>query len=140
VWIEKGILRNLAYSRFWAQKQGKEATGGGFAGGLKLTGGTKTTEALIAGCQRGVLVTHFFYIRVLDARTALFTGLTRDGLFLIESGKITRALKNFRWNESPLLMLSRLEEIGRAERTTASRAMPALRIKEFNFTSLSDAV
>jgi len=140
VWIEKGVLRNLAYTRFWAQKQGKQPTGAPAAGGLALTGGTKSTEELIAGCARGVLVTHFFYIRALDPRTVLQTGLTRDGAFLIENGKITRALKNFRWNESPLLMLNRLEDIGRPELTAAGRMMPALRIKDFNFTSLSDAV
>ena len=116
------------------------ATGSPAAGGLALVGGTKSTEELIAGCTRGVLVTHFFYIRALDPRTVLQTGLTRDGAFLIENGKITRALKNFRWNESPLLMLNRLEEIGRPELTAAGRMMPALRIKDFNFTSLSDAV
>ena len=70
----------------------------------------------------------------------LQTGLTRDGVFLIENGKITRALKNFRWNESPLLMLNRLEDIGRSELTQAGQIMPALRISNFNFTSLSDAV
>jgi len=140
VWIEKGVLKNLAYTRFWAQKQGKQPTGSPAAGGLALVGGTKSTEELIAGCTRGVLVTHFFYIRALDPRTVLQTGLTRDGAFLIENGKITRALKNFRWNESPLLMLNRLEEIGRPELTAAGRMMPALRIKDFNFTSLSDAV
>ncbi len=140
VWIEKGVLRNLAYSRFWAQKQGKQPTGNALAGGLALTGGTKSTEELIAGCARGILVTHFFYIRALDPRTVLQTGLTRDGTFLIENGKITRALKNFRWNESPLLMLNRLEEIGRPEPTQAGRLMPALRVRDFNFTSLSDAV
>jgi len=140
VWIEKGVLKNLAYTRFWAQKQGKQPTGSPAAGGLALTGGTQSTEALIAGCARGVLVTHFFYIRALDPRTVLQTGLTRDGAFLIENGKITRALKNFRWNESPLLMLNRLEDIGRPELTAAGRMMPALRIRDFNFTSLSDAV
>ena len=70
----------------------------------------------------------------------LYTGLTRDGVFLIENGKITRALKNFRWNESPLLMLNRLEDIGRPELVAAGRMMPALRIRDFNFTSSSDAV
>ena len=140
VWIEKGILKNLAYSRFWAQKQGKEPTGSPFFGGLALVGGTKSTDELIAGCARGVLVTHFFYIRSLDPRTVLQTGLTRDGAFLIENGKVTRPLKNFRWNESPLLMLNRLEDIGRPEPTAAGRLMPALRVRDFNFTSLSDAV
>jgi predicted Zn-dependent protease len=140
VWIEKGILKNLAYSRFWAQKQGKEPTGSPFFGGLALVGGTKSTDELIAGCARGVLVTHFFYIRSLDPRTVLQTGLTRDGAFLIENGKVTRPLKNFRWNESPLLMLNRLEDIGRPEPTQAGRLMPALRVRDFNFASLSDAV
>lgn len=148
VWIEKGVLRNLAYTRFWAQKMGVTPTGtngiGGvsnvLAGGLKLAGGTKSTEELIAGCERGVLVTHFFYIRSLEPRTVLYTGLTRDGAFLVEKGKVTRPLKNFRWNESPLLMLHRLEDIGRPEPVAAGRRMPALRIREFNFTSLSEAV
>ena len=152
VWIENGILKNLSYSRFWAQKQGKEPTGGGgggggsgggfggFPGGLKMVGGTKSTDELVAGTERGVLITHFFYIRFLDPRTVLLTGLTRDGTFLIEKGKITRSLKNFRWNESPLFMLAKLEELGRAEPTAAGQVMPAIRARDFNFTSLSDAV
>jgi predicted Zn-dependent protease len=151
VWVENGVLKNFSYNRFWAQKQGKEPTGGGgggggggfgggFPGGLKMVGGTKTTDELIAGTQRGILVTHFFYIRSLDPRTVLVTGLTRDGTFLIENGKITKALKNFRWNESPLFMLNKLDELGRAERTAAGQVMPSMRVKDFNFTSLSDAV
>ncbi len=85
----------------------------------------RRTDELIAGTQRGILVTHFFYIRSLDQRTVLLTGLTRDGTFLIENGKITQALKNFRWNESPLFMLNKIEEIGKAERTAAGQVMPA---------------
>jgi predicted Zn-dependent protease len=148
VWIEKGVLRNLAYTRFWAQKQGAQPTGTTIynnssivtGGGLKLVGGTKTTDELVAGCKYGILITHFFYIRYLEPRTVLHTGLTRDGAFLIENGKVTRPLKNFRWNESPLLMLNRLEDIGRTEPVAAGRRMPALRIRDFNFASLSDAV
>jgi predicted Zn-dependent protease len=155
VYIENGILKQFSYDRYWAQQKGVAPTtgsaasggfgggGGGFGGGgggLKFVGGTKTTDELIAGTERGILVTHFFYIRFLDQRTVLLTGLTRDGTFLIEQGKITQALKNFRWNESPLFMLSKIEEIGRAERVAASEVMPSLRVKDFNFTSLSDAV
>jgi predicted Zn-dependent protease len=146
VWIENGILKNLAYTRYWAQRQGKEPTGGGGggfggrAGGLKMLGGTKSLDELIAGTERGILVTHFFYIRSLDQRTVLLTGLTRDGTFLIEKGKITRSLKNFRWNESPLFMINKLDELGRAERTSAGIVMPSMRVKDFTFTSLSDAV
>ncbi len=146
VWIENGVLKALSYSRYWAAKQGKEATGGGggfgggLPGGLKMVGGTKSTAELIAGTERGILVTHMFYIRPLDPRTVLLTGLTRDGTFLIEKGKVTRALKNFRWNESPLFMLNRIDEIGQAERTATNQVMPSLKIRDFNFTSLSDAV
>jgi predicted Zn-dependent protease len=152
VWIENGVLKNLSYSRYWAQKQGVQPTGGGggggggggfgggFPGGLKMMGGTKSLDELIAGTQRGILVTHFFYIRSLDQRTVLLTGLTRDGTFLIENGKITRSLKNFRWNESPLFMLNKIEDISRAEPTAAGQVMPAIRAHDFNFTSLSDAV
>ncbi len=141
VWIDKGVLKNLSYTRFWAQKQGQRATGGDpLLGGLTLAGGTRSTEELIGACERGVLVTRFFYIRSLDPRTVLQTGLTRDGAFLIEHGRIARPLKNFRWNESPLLMLNRLEDIGRPEPTAAGRMMPALRVRNFNFSSLSDAV
>ena len=140
VWVEKGVLRNLAYSRFWAQKQNRQPTGNPFAGGFALTGGTRSTEEIIAGTERGILVTHFFYIRSLEPRTVLQTGLTRDGTFLIEKGKITRALKNFRWNESPLLMLNRLEDISRSEPTAAGRLMPTVRVSRFDFSSTSEAV
>ena len=68
------------------------------------------------------------------------TGLTRDGTFLIEGGKIVRAVKNFRWNEAPLIMLNKIEEIGRGERTRVGQVMPPIRVKDFNFASLSDAV
>ncbi len=147
VWIENGILKNLTYSRFWANRQGTQPTGGGggfggggFPGGLKMVGGTKSLDELIAGTSRGILVTHFFYIRSLEQRTVLLTGLTRDGTFLIENGKVTRSLKNFRWNESPLFMLNKIDEIGRAERTDTGQIMPSIRALNFNFTSLSDAV
>jgi len=154
VYIENGILKNFSYDRYWAQKQGKPATGGGGGGrggggggggfggggGVKFVGGTKSTEQLIAETKRGILVTHFFYIRALDQRTVLLTGLTRDGTFLIENGKVTQALKNFRWNESPLFLLSKIDEIGKAEPTSAGQVMPAIRARDFNFSSLSDAV
>lgn len=149
VWIENGVLKNLAYSRFWGQKKGVAPTGGGggggggfgrLPGGLKLVGGSKSVDELIAGTDRGVLVTHFFYIRSLDQRTVLLTGLTRDGTFLIENGKISKSIKNFRWNDSPLLSLARLADIGRAERVDAGLVMPALKINDFTFSSLSDAV
>ena len=137
-WIERGVLKQLAYTRFWANKQGKTPTGG--AGSLRLDGGTESLDQILAGTQRGVLVTHCWYIRAVDQRTLVYTGLTRDGTFLIEDGKIARAIKNFRFNDSPLFMLNNLEAIGRPVRTAGGGAMPAIRVRDFSFTSLSDAV
>ena len=82
-----------------------------------MDGGTATMADLIAGTERGVLVTRFWYIRPLDPQTLLFTGLTRDGLFLIEKGKVTRPVKNMRWNESPIVALNNIEAMTPPERT-----------------------
>jgi predicted Zn-dependent protease len=146
-YVENGILKEFSYDRFWAQKQGKAATGGGGGGGgrfgggaIKFVGGTKSVDELIASTKRGILVTHFFYVNALDPRTVMLTGLTRDGTFLIENGKITAAVKNFRWKDSPLFLLSRIEEIGMAMAVGAGRVMPSLKCTDFNFASLSDAV
>src|SRR3954469_18199066 len=83
VWVENGVLRNLQYSRFWAQWQNREPTG--FANGFEMSGGNSTIEEMIRATERGLLVTRFWYIRAMDPRTILFTGLTRDGTFLIEN-------------------------------------------------------
>jgi predicted Zn-dependent protease len=137
------VLKKLVYSRFWAKKQGKEPDAGTNA--VKLAGGTQTTEELVSSTPRGILVTRLWYLRQVDPRTELYTGLTRDGTFLIENGKITKAVKNFRFNESPLFMLNNLEALGRAVRVAGTESggdvvMPAIKAHDFNFTSLSDAV
>ncbi len=143
VWIENGVLKQLTYSRFWARKQGKTATGGPTT--FKMAGGTQSTEDLIKGTTRGVLVTRLWYLREVDPRTILYTGLTRDGTFLIEDGKITKSLRNFRFNESPLFVLNNIEALGTAQRLAGTEqggdvVMPSMRVKDFNFTSLSEAV
>jgi predicted Zn-dependent protease len=114
--------------------------GGAGFGGIKMLGGDASIEELVAGTDRGILVTRFWYIRSLDPRTVLNTGLTRDGTFLIEKGKVTRSIKNFRWNESPLFMLNKLDALGKAEQVRAGLVVPAMRVRDFTFTSLSDAV
>jgi predicted Zn-dependent protease len=143
VWIEKGILKKLVYGRFWAQKKNVEPDAGTNA--VKLVGGTQTREDLIQSTQRGILVTRLWYLRPVDPRTVLYTGLTRDGTFLIENGKISKPIKNMRFNESPLFMLNNLEGLGKAERVAGTEAggdvvMPVIKVRDFNFTSLSDAV
>jgi predicted Zn-dependent protease len=143
VWIENGVLKQLIYSRFWAKKQGKTPTGGPST--FKMAGGTQSVDDLVKGTTRGILVTRLWYLREVDPRTILYTGLTRDGTFLIENGKITKSLRNFRFNESPLFMLNNLEALGRAERVAGTEqggdvVMPSMKVRDFNFTSLSEAV
>ena len=143
VWVENGVLKQLFYTRFWAQKQGKQATG--FPSSLKMEGGTTSLDDMIKSTPRGILVTRLWYLREVDPRTILYTGLTRDGTFLIENGKISKAVKNFRFNESPLFMLGNLESLSPAVRIAGTESggavvMPAIKAKDFNFTSLSDAV
>jgi predicted Zn-dependent protease len=143
VWVENGMLKQLFYTRFWAQKQSRQPTG--FPSSVKMLGGTTSMDDMIKSTPRGVLVTRLWYLRQVDPRTILYTGLTRDGTFLIENGKISRAIKNFRFNESPLFLLSNLEALGPAVRLAGTEAggpvvMPAIKAKDFNFTSLSDAV
>ena len=138
VWVENGILRTLDYDRYWASRQGVEPTPSG--GGLKMAGGDASIDDLIAGADRAILLTRLWYIRFLDQRTVMVTGLTRDGTFLVENGRITRSLKNFRWNDSPLFLLNRIEALGRPQRVSPSTEMPAIRASDFRFTSISDAV
>lgn len=146
VWVENGVVKNLDYNRFWAQKQGMQPTRA--PNGVRMLGGSTSQAEMIRNTERGILVTRFWYIRPTDPRTISFTGLTRDGTFLIENGKVTRPVKNFRFNESPIFFLNNLEAIGPAIRVNASENlgagsvtwMPPLKVRDFTFSSLSDAV
>jgi predicted Zn-dependent protease len=143
VFVENGVLKELYYSRFWAKKMNKQPTGNPTS--FIMTGGTTSMEDMIKTTQRGILVTRLWYLREVDPRTILYTGLTRDGTFLIENGKISKAIKNFRFNDSPLFMLNNLEAVGRPVRLAGTEAggavvVPPIKVREFTFTSLSDAV
>ncbi|KUG06129.1 TldD/PmbA family protein [Solirubrum puertoriconensis] len=135
--IEKGVVKNLYYSRFWAEKNKVAPTG--FTGNFVMEGGTASTADLIKSTQKGILVTRLWYIRDVDPQTLLVTGLTRDGTFYIEKGKIKHPIKNMRFNESPVIMLNNIEAVGRAQRL-GGNLVPPLKIRDFTFTSLSDAV
>lgn len=145
-WIENGVLTNLAYDRYWAERQGVEPRPLG--GGIKLVGQSGGVRDLVEGVDFGLLVTRFWYIRGVDPRTLKFTGLTRDGTFLIENGRVTAAVKNLRFNESILAMLNNIEAVGEAVRVVASESgglgpatvVPPLVVRDFHFTSVSDAV
>lgn len=141
-WIDKGVLKNLVYDRYWASKTGKQATP--FPGNLVLDGSDRTLPDLIASVERGLLVTRFWYIRTVNPQTVQVTGLTRDGLFLVENGKVTGAAVNFRFNESPVRMLQNAVALGKPIRVRGGEGngmiAPAMVVKDFNFASISDAV
>ena len=141
--IKDGRIANMLYSRYWAQQQGKEAVAR--PGNLIMSGGTKSTAELVRSTQRGILVTRTWYIRMVDPQTVLLTGLTRDGTFYIENGQIKHPVKNFRFNESPVIMLNNIDELGKPVRVAGDESryvmvIPPMKLRDFTFTSLSDAV
>ncbi len=141
-WIENGVVKNLFYDRYYGRKAGKQPTP--TPNHLVLNGGSKSLGDLIASVDRGLLVTRFWYIRVVNQQTVQLTGLTRDGLFLIEEGKITSPVVNFRFNESPVRMLQNIMAMGKPVRVRGGEGQgmiaPPLVVKDFPFTSLSEAV
>lgn len=141
-WIDQGAIRNLQYDRHWAAKTGKTPTPQPNA--LFLDGGNASLDELIGKVERGLLVTHFWYIRFVNQQTLQHTGLTRDGLFLIENGKITTPVMNLRFNESPVRLLKNTLQLGKPVRVRGLEGgimvCPAILAKDFKFTSVSDAV
>jgi predicted Zn-dependent protease len=141
-WVEGGELRALHNSRYWADKQGLDDLPA--PSSLHMAGGTDDLEALVAGLDRGVLISRFWYSRMLEPQQLLVTGLTRDGTFWIEKGKIVEPVRNFRWNDSPLSVLAKVVALGKPERAGLSRGrvmvVPPLVASEFELASGSDAV
>jgi len=151
--FDKGVLTNLFYDREYALAYlGKNAPRRGMSG-YRMSGGTTSVEEMIASTQRGLLVTRFTDIRGLDGGSLLCTGLTRDGLWLIEHGKISKAVKNLRFTESPLFVLNSIEQLGvpvpvfrpvrdaYEQRVPLTPAIvPPLKARDFSFTSTIDAI
>jgi predicted Zn-dependent protease len=145
--VKNGVIENLIYSRFWAKQKAKEPTPGPVNTILETSGDKSTLEQMISSTPRGILISRFWYIRSTDPRTASLTGLTRDGVWLIENGKVKHPVKNFRFNQSITQMLAQgnVEMMGVSERVGGSEGggaslLPALKLKAFNFTSQSEAV
>jgi len=146
-WIADGTINALAYSRAAAAAYGTEFVGPA-GDNLLLTGGTDGSLAdLVAGTERGLLLTCLWYIRVVDPATLLLTGLTRDGVYLVEGGEVVGEVNNFRFNESPLDLLHRASLVSASERTLPREfkdwftrtVMPAIVIPDFNMSSVSQA-
>ena len=141
--IKNGRIVSLDYSLFWANKQKARAIGR--HGNMIMAGGTKSLDEMVASTKKGIVVTRTWYIRSVDPQSLLLTGLTRDGTFYVENGKIKHPVKNFRFNESPVSMLNNLEEMGKpqivgGDEVNFQMVIPPMKIRDFNFTSLSDAV
>ena len=147
-WIEKGVLKNLAYDRAWAKRQKKDPTPTSPNQSLVMEGSDTTIEQMIKTTKRGLLVTFFWYIRAVDPQTLLNTGMTRDGLFLIENGEIAGPVQNFRWNMSPLVGYNNITAIGKPVPIHTGESydgpgtalVPPVRIEDFFMTSVSPAV
>ena len=147
--VRNGVLENLVYSRFWAKQKGKEPTAGPVNNILESSQSPIVVEDMIKSMDRGLLLGRFWYIRSVDPRIALQTGLTRDGIWYIEKGKIQYSVKNFRFNQSIMELLApgNVDMIGRPERVGSSEGqggnaalLPALKVNAFHFTSQSEAV
>ncbi|MCW2713996.1 MAG: hypothetical protein JWN88_1043 [Frankiales bacterium] len=145
-WMADGVLAALVETRASARASGAPVTP--YVDNLVMDGGgTASTDEMVASTGRGLLLTCLWYIREVDPETLLLTGLTRDGVYLVEDGEVVGAVNNFRWNESPVGLLSRLTEVGRtvpclprewSDGFTWTR-MPTLRVSEFNMSSVSQA-
>ena len=144
-WIRDGKLQNLSRGRYWASKSGKDALPG--PTNLIMDGGGMLPEDYLTTIKEGLLITSFWYIRDVDNQTLLKTGLTRDGLYWVEDGKIQNGVVNFRWNESPLTLLQNVIDSSKPV-VTAPRdgwdgmpmCVPMLYVSGFNFASVSDAI
>jgi len=145
-WIRDGVINALAYPRAAAAEFDAPVAVPG--DNLLLTGGSAATlDDLVARTERGLLLTTLWYLREVDPATALLTGLTRDGVYLVEDGAVTAAVNNFRFNESPLDLLRRVTEVGATEPTLPREwkdwftrtAMPPMRIPDFHMSSVSQA-
>jgi predicted Zn-dependent protease len=146
-WLAAGTLSALHSSRYSAGLTGLPVTPSVDNLILTAPGASASLEEMIASTKRGLLLTCLWYIRLVDPQTLLLTGLTRDGVYLVEEGEVVGAVNNFRYNESPVGMLSRVLEIGATEQTLPREwgdyfnraAMPPLRIEAFNMSSVSQA-
>lgn len=147
-WIEKGVLKNVYYDAASARREKVAPSTATPNMSLVVEGSSQTLDDLIKSTRRGLLVTFFWYLRPVDTLTLLQTGMTRDGLFLIENGEIAGPVQNFRWNMSPLVAFANISGVGKAVPIHTGEAydgpgtalVPALRIEDFYMTSVSPAV
>jgi predicted Zn-dependent protease len=150
-WIDKGILTHLAYRRSDAISDMGQDLGLPNSGAFRMSGGTTSIDEMVATTKRGILVTRFDQLQLLDFTSQLYRGYTRDGLWLIENGKISKAIKNLAFTESVLFVLNNIDQMGVPQRVfhpdifdpfavPQPRIVPALKVRDFSFTALTDAI
>lgn len=148
--VDRGVPKNLVYSRYAAKQARKKPTGHGFPlpneygeapMNLVFSGGKSSTEEMLSSTDRGLLVTRLWYIREVDPYEKVLTGMTRDGLFWVEKGRLGGAVRNFRFNQSVLEMLRNVEMLGPAVRASGEESfemvVPAMKIRDFHFTEVT---
>ena len=135
--IKDGIPQTLSYSRYWAKEQSKEPTGA--MSPIVMTGSDQTVADLIASTERGILVSRAWYVRYVNLRTLEVTGMTRDGTFLIENGKISHPIKNLRFNQCLPEMLQNVVAVSQAKRCGGS-VVPGCKVENFHFSSITDSI
>src|SRR5207245_4621522 len=148
--VDRGVPKNLVYSRASAKIARRKPTGHGFAlpneygeapMNLMFSGGDSSVEKMVASTDRGLLVTRLWYIREVDPYEKVLTGMTRDGLFLVEKGKVAGAVKNFRFNQSLIEMLKNVELMTPAVRATGEESfemvVPAMKVRDFHFSEVT---
>lgn len=135
--IKDGIPQTLSYSRYWAKEQGKKPTGAIYP--IVMTGSDNTVADLIASTERGILVTRAWYVRYVNPRTLEVTGMTRDGTFLIENGKISHPIKNLRFNQCLPEMLNNVVALTQPKRCGGS-VIPGAKVENFHFSSITDSI
>ncbi len=148
--VDRGVPREIAYCRQAARLAGVEPTGHGFPlpneygeapVNIVIAGGESSVEEMVASTERGILVTRLWYIREVDPYEKIFTGMTRDGTFLIENGRVAAGVRNFRFNEGLMPMLSNVEALGRAVRSSGEEAIdmvvPPMKVRDFHFTEVT---
>ena len=148
--VDRGVVRDIAYCRQAAALAGVAPTGHGFPlpnefgeapMNIVIEGGDSSVDRMVASTERGILVTRLWYIREVDPYEKIFTGMTRDGTFLVEGGSITAGLRNFRFNQGLMEMLSNVESLSVAVRASGEETFdmvaPAMKVQDFNFTEVT---
>ena len=148
--VENGVVRDIAYCRQAAALAGVMPTGHGFPlpneygeapANIVIAGGDSSVEKMIASTERGILVTRLWYIREVDPYEKIFTGMTRDGTFLVEGGQVTAGVRNFRFNQGLMEMLSNVEALSPSVRASGEETFdmvtPAMQVRDFNFTEVT---